>query len=284
MKKLPLIRLLRPVQWLKNLMLFFPPFLGGTIFQIDSRITIFIPFIAFCTVSSATYIVNDLSDLSSDREHPLKRNRPIASGDITVNSSRILAVALVMASFLLAAMLSLKFIILLFCYLLVSILYSLFLKNYPLIDIFCIASGFIFRLLAGGEAFQVNISEWLFLSVFLLAIFLSTGKRYGEKLSLGTGACLHRRVLAAYPDGFLNGVMFFSGSVVLVTYSMYVISKHSTLLLYSIPLCCFGLLRYILRVQSGESGDPTESLTKDIPILIVGLTWAAMIGWGIYGR
>lgn len=284
MKILSLIRLLRPVQWLKNLMLFFPPFLGGTLFQLDSAMTILSPLLAFCAVSSATYIMNDLSDLSSDREHPVKRKRPIASGDIDVNSARALAVALLITSFLMSAMLSWKFIILLYAYLLISILYSLLLKNYPLIDIFCIASGFIFRLLAGGEAFRVNISEWLFLSVFLLAIFLSSGKRYSEKLSLGTGAGRHRRALAAYPDGFLSGVMFMSGAVSLVTYSMYVISKHSTLLLYSIPLCCFGLLRYILRVETGKSGDPTESLTRDVPLLIVGISWAAMLGWGIYGR
>jgi len=283
MRNLSLIRLLRPIQWLKNLMLFFPPFLGGTIFQIQSFESILVPFASFCLASSATYIINDLSDLNADKEHPLKRFRPIASGDITVKGARLLAGVLIVTCLFFSATISQKFTVLIIAYLLVSVFYSLTLKNYPLIDLFCIASGFIFRLLAGGEAFRVNISEWLFLSVFLLAIFLSTGKRYSEKQSLGNGADRHRRALAAYPEGFLNGVMFMSGAVVLVTYTMYVISRHSTLLLYTVPLCCFGLLRYILRVQTGKSGDPTESLTRDIPLLIVGLSWVAMVGWGVYG-
>jgi 4-hydroxybenzoate polyprenyltransferase len=280
----PFFRIMRPVQWLKNLMLLFPPFLGGTLFQIESLLTIFLSVATFCVASSATYIINDINDLTADREHPHKRFRPLASGHISVTTAKLLACILVAISLLSSTAISNSFLMLVIFYFLVSVGYSLFLKNYPVVDLFCISSGFIFRLLAGGEAFRVTVSEWLFLSVFLLAIFLSTGKRLSEKLSLGSDACRHRRALAAYPEGFLNGVMFMTGAVVLVTYSMYVLSKHSTLLLYSIPLCCFGLFRYILRVQTGKSGDPTESLTKDIPLLIVGSTWALMMGWGIYGR
>ena len=88
----------------------------------------------------------------------------------------------------------------------------------------------------------------------------------------------------AYPDGFLDGLLFMTGSAVLVTYTMYVISRHSHLLLYSVPLCCFGLLRYILRVQSGKGGDPTESLTRDISLSIVGIIWIVIVGWGVYGK
>jgi hypothetical protein len=129
----------------------------------------------------------------------------------------------------------------------------------------------------------IVVSEWLFLSVFLLSIFLSTGKRLGEKQLLGTMACNHRKVLAGYPEGFLEGTMYMTGASVLVTYSMYVILRHSPLLLYSVPLCSFGLLRYILRVQSGKGGDPTEALTRDVPLLMVGFAWAVLVGWGIYG-
>jgi 4-hydroxybenzoate polyprenyltransferase len=284
MNILAFMRLLRPIQWLKNLMLLFPPFLGGTIFQLGSFSTILLPVVSFCIASSATYIINDLSDLSADLEHPRKRHRPLASGQISVACAKLLSVLLIATALFLSIRISQNFLVLIILYLLVSILYSLFLKNYPLIDLFCISSGFIFRLLAGGEAFRVNISEWLFLSVFLLAIFLSAGKRYGEKQALGKQAGIHRRALAAYPENFLNSVMFMIGAVVLVTYTMYVLSRHSTLLLYSVPLCCFGLLRYILRVHSGNSGDPTESLTRDLPLLLVGITWVVMVGWGIYGH
>jgi 4-hydroxybenzoate polyprenyltransferase len=197
--------------------------------------------------------------------------------------ARCLAGLLLVAAVLLAASISVKFLSILVIYLSISVLYTFLLKNYPLIDLFCISSGFILRLLAGGEAFGVAISEWLFLTVFLLALFLSTGKRYSEKKSLGDGAGLHRRALVSYPDGFLDGLLFMAGSTVLVTYTMYVISRHSTLLLYSVPLCFFGLLRYILRVLSGKGGDPTESLIRDLPLLLVGICWVVMVGWGIYG-
>jgi 4-hydroxybenzoate polyprenyltransferase len=151
------------------------------------------------------------------------------------------------------------------------------------VDIFCISAGFLLRLQAGGAAFNVVISEWLFLSVFLLSVFLSTGKRLAEKQRLGVAACHHRKALLAYPEGFLEGVLNMTGGAVLVTYTMYVISRHSALLVYTVPLCCFGLLRYILRVKTGKGGDPTESLTKDVPLLLVGMAWVVMVGWGIYG-
>jgi 4-hydroxybenzoate polyprenyltransferase len=168
-------------------------------------------------------------------------------------------------------------------YLTISLAYSFVLKNYPVIDLFCISSGFIIRLMAGGALFSVTVSEWLFLSVLLLSLFLSSGKRLGEKSMLGNSAGKHRKVLLAYPDGYLEGILLLTGSAVLVTYSMYVVNRHSLLLLATVPLCCFGLMRYIFRVKSGDGGDPTESLTKDIPLLLTGILWASMIGWGIYG-
>ncbi|KAB0664891.1 decaprenyl-phosphate phosphoribosyltransferase [Oryzomonas japonica] len=276
------LKLLRPTQWLKNLMIFFPPFLGGTFFLSVVRPTALVPFVSFCLASSATYILNDLLDMEHDRNHPEKRLRPLPSGRISPLSARVLALTLAVAAIALAWMVSLSFLSFLLLYGAVSSAYSIRLKEYALVDIFCISAGFLLRLEAGGAAFGVTISEWLFLSVFLLAVFLSTGKRLSEKNRLGVSAANHRKVLATYPEGFLDGTMFMTGGAVLVTYTLYVISRHSSLLLYTVPLCCFGLLRYILRVQSGKGGDPTESLLRDMPLFIVGLVWAVMVGWGIY--
>lgn len=284
MKILPYLKLLRPVQWLKNLMLLFPPFLGGILFQQLLFPAVIFPIMIFCIASSAVYIINDLVDCKADKQHPTKQFRPLPSGEVATVAALFIAGFFLLSASYLASVVSIKFLILLLSYQFVSVIYSLFLKNYPVVDIFCVASGFIFRLLAGGEAFQVIVSEWLFLTVFLLALFLSTGKRYSEKNTLGGSAGLHRKALAAYPDGFLDGLLFMTGSAVLVTYSMYVITRHSSLLLYTVPLCCFGLLRYILRIKSGKGGDPTESLTRDLPLFFVGITWAALVGWGIYGQ
>lgn len=283
MKITPFIRLVRPVQWLKNLMLLFPPFLGGVLFQQGMFSLAFIPFVSFCLASSASYILNDLADCNVDKEHPFKKNRPLPSGEVTVGHALTIAVFALAIALFSASLVSQKFLLLLLTYVAVSTLYSLYFKHYPLIDIFFIASGFILRLIAGGEAFGVLISEWLFLTVFLLALFLSTGKRYSEKKALGEHAGQHRKALSSYPPGFLDGLLFMTGSAVLVTYTIYVISRHSDLLLYSVPLCCFGLLRYIMRVQSGKGGDPTESLTRDLPLLLVGVAWIVLVGLGVYG-
>jgi 4-hydroxybenzoate polyprenyltransferase len=277
-----LLRLLRIHQWLKNLMLFFPPFLGGTFISDCLVPRALLPFMAFCTASSATYILNDLFDRENDRHHPDKCTRPIASGHVSAASALLIVAVLLICSVLIARNISCMFLLVLAVYFVVSLAYSVKLKEIVLVDIFCISAGFLLRLQGGGAAFNVPISEWLFLSVFLLSVFLSTGKRLAEKQRLGDVAHHHRKALAAYPKGFLDGTLYMTGGSVLVTYTMYVISRHSPLLLYSVPLCCFGLLRYILRVQSGKGGDPTESLTRDVPLLIVGVVWVVLVGWGIY--
>lgn len=241
------------------------------------------PFFSFCMVSSSAYIVNDILDRAHDLHHPEKRNRPLASGAVSVRAAWALSALCLLAGAASAILWSPPlFTVLLLAYLVVTVSYSLHLKKLALLDIFCISAGFLLRLEAGGVAFGIKISEWLFLTVFLLALFLSTGKRLSEKMSLGNMAANHRKALDAYPGGFLEGTMYMAGSAVLVTYSMYVISRNSFFLVYTVPLCSFGLLRYILRIKSGKGGDPTESLLKDIPLLLAGLLWTFMVGWGVY--
>lgn len=281
MKIAAYITLLRPTQWLKNLILFFPPFLGGTLLQPGLFAKSVTPLVSFCLASSASYVLNDLMDRHRDMQHPGKRHRPIASGAVSPGGACVLALVCLAVALLLASRISWLFLWILLAYLVISSCYSLKLKELPLLDLFCISSGFLLRLQAGGEAFQIQISEWLFLSVFLLALFLATGKRLGEKNSLGEKAGGHRKSLLSYPEGFLQGTMYMTGGAVLVTYTQYAIFRHA--LVYTVPLCCFGLLRFILRVQSGQGGDPTESLLKDLPLFVVGLLWAGMVGWGLYG-
>ena len=194
----------------------------------------------------------------------------------------ILAIFLFIAALLLGMRAPRGFLIFLLIYTAVTVLYSIKLKEYPIVDLSCISAGFLFRLQAGGVVFGVDISDWLFLSVFLLSLFLSTGKRLCEKMALGENAGGHRKSLILYPNSFLEGTLYLTGSAVLVTYSMYALQRPA--LLYTVPLCTFGLLRYMLRVMSGLGGDPTESLLKDMPLFLVGLIWSGMVGWSIYGR
>lgn len=277
----PWIKLLRPKQWLKNLMLLFPPFLGGQLVGASIWADSIAPLAVFCLASSATYVFNDLLDADRDAVHPKKRHRPLANGQLSRKSASFLMVGMVFLSGYGAVMISGRFLSLVLGYGVVTCLYSIKLKDVAVVDLFCIAAGFLFRLEAGGEAFNVAISDWLFLSVFLLSLFLSIGKRLGEKICLGESAGEHRESLVSYSDSYLQGAMFMTGAVVLVTYTMYVVSQHA--LIYTVPLCAFGLMRYVLRIESGKSGDPTESLLRDGPLFSVSFMWVVAVGWSVYG-
>ena len=274
------IAILRPAQWLKNLMLYFPPFLGGQFVQPGLFTLGVLPFCSFCLVSSAGYVFNDISDREQDISHPKKHRRPIPSGKVSIPAATMVAVLTLFAGISIGAVVSPHFVGFILIYLLISLLYSYKLKSFPVIDLFCVAAGFLIRLEAGGAVFTVTISPWLFLTVFLLAIVLSTGKRLGETISLGSHAGEHRKSLARYPAGFLDGTIYMTSGAVVVTYAMYALNKQR--LLYTIPLCLFGLLRYIFRIKAGDGGDPTESLLNDPVLFAVGLLWAVMVAWSIY--
>lgn len=280
MRVVSYLKLVRPVQWLKNLMLYFPPFLAGLIFQPGMAKKGILPFASFCLVSSSTYVLNDILDRENDSHHPLKMRRPIPSGAISLSVAYVTGACLLTAALFLAVQLSSAFLVMLLAYLAISVSYSLKLKELPILDLFCISAGFLLRLQAGGEAFGIIISQWLFLCVFLLSLFLSTGKRLCERNILGDSAGEHRKSLVSYPDGFLEGTLYLTGATVLVTYIMYSFTRYP--LVYTVPLCTFGLLRYIFRVKTGLGGDPTESLLRDLPLFVTGVLWAVLVGWSVY--
>lgn len=280
MRPISLIKVLRPHQWLKNLMIFFPPLLGGALLQPHMAERGVIPFVAFSLAASATYIFNDIRDLERDRQHPKKCRRPLAAGDVNKLQAVILIAMLLLGAIYLGRLVSLRFLSFVGVYLLSTGLYSWTLKDWPIVDVFCISLGFILRLYAGGEAFDVFISDWLFLTVFLLSLFLSLGKRYSEQANLGSVAGKHRRTLEVYPEGFLENAMHICGGAVIVTYSVYVVSKP--FMVYTVPLCVFGLLRYLFRVKAGQNGDPTHTLLRDMPLLLISVLWLIMVAWSIY--
>ena len=276
-----LLQLLRPKQWLKNLMLFFPPLFGGILFTPDVIHNLILPLLSFCLASSANYAINDVLDAEQDACHPVKKKRPIPSGAITPQTAVIIACSLFILAAVMGFFVSLPFLLALLAYLILSSAYSFKLKDIPVVDIFCVSAGFLLRLHAGGLAYGVHISDWLFLTVFLLALFLSLGKRIAEKQLLGEDCACHRPVLEAYPLEFLHGTMYMTGATVLVTYAMYVVAHPG--LLYTIPLCCFGLLRFMYRVIKDSDGDPTDALLRDKVLLVVGLLWLMMISYTLYG-
>ncbi len=277
------LRLLRPKQWIKNLLLLFPPFFAGRLFDSGVADKIVPALAAFCCAASCGYIINDIKDINTDRNHDTKKEREIASGRIGFAGALLLAVVLYLAAMIIGLSIHGEFrrfqwfIVL---YLFNSLIYTLFLKNFVIVDILLIAFGFLIRVLAGGEAFRIPVTNWLFLTVFSVSLMLAAGKRLGELICLGDNAQKHRKSLSQYSHTFLEGIIWFSASSALVMYALYTV-EHRNGLFYTVPLAAFGLLRYIYTVKEGR-GDPTEALLMDKQTMGVGILWIAMIGIIIY--
>lgn len=274
--------LLRPKQWIKNLLVLFPPFFSGTLFVPGLTFNALTVLLLFSLAASSSYIINDIKDIDVDKRHKIKKLRPIASGSISVATSSLIALFLLGFSLAGSFFVSSFLWIYLLAYLLISFSYTLFFKDIAIADIFFISAGFVVRVLAGGEAFNVTISDWLFLTVFLVSLLLASGKRLGEFIQMGGRAADHRRSLAAYSQSFIEGSLWFSASAALVTYSLYTIEQKNGLF-YTVPLVAFGLLRYIYLVRNGN-GDPTDVLLSDRQIMAVGLIWVLFISVVVYGR
>jgi decaprenyl-phosphate phosphoribosyltransferase len=270
------IKLLRVHHWLKNLFLFSAPFFGGVIFE-ESLITKALPaFLAFSLGASSVYIFNDIMDRERDRLHPLKKDRPIASGIVALKTALLLLMILLSLSIYLSLLTGKGFLLYLLLYIFLQILYSLKLKSLVIIDIFAISAGFVIRVLAGGVAFHVEVSPWLFATIFMISLVLASGKRLSEFKQLSTNASLHRESLGSYSDSFLREIFLISSGTALVTYALYTV-EQSPDLMYTIPLVTFGLFRYLLLAEKGL-GDATEALTKDLPLSLTVILWLLLVG------
>jgi len=279
------IKLLRPHQWIKNLLLLFPPFFGGKITDSAVLSQILPALIAFSCASSCGYIINDIRDQNADRNHSTKQNRMIASARISIPGAILVAAILYLISLLLSFSVQgeyRRFHWFVTLYLLNSLVYTFFFKNIVILDVLLISFGFLLRVLAGGEAFSIKVTNWLFLTVFSVSLLLATGKRLGEFIFLGDKAHKHRRIFRSYSQSFLEGLLWFSASSAIVMYALYTLEHHN-LLFYTVPFATFGLLRYIFIVKEGK-GDPTDALMRDRQILGVGITWLILIGLIIYSH
>ncbi len=274
------LSLFRPHHWLKNLLLLFPPFFAAKLLNPQVTAVIIPSIVSFSFAASCGYILNDIWDRKYDSLHVSKKYRPIASGGISIVTASVIATVLYLAAMIIAGSVSTRFQGFVIIYLFLSCSYTMYFKNLVIADIFFIALGFLVRVLAGGQAFNVHVSNWLFLTVFMVALFLATGKRLGELISLKEDAQKHRKSLNSYSPTFLEGILWFCASSAMVTYALYTIENKGEMF-YTVPLAAFGLIRYIYVVKTGE-GDPTEALLSDKPLFVTGLIWMAMIGVIIY--
>jgi 4-hydroxybenzoate polyprenyltransferase len=235
-------------------------------------------FAVFCVASSSIYLFNDLADLEKDREHPTKRNRPLASGIVSPTQAIALGIVLILVGVGAGFALGTTFGALTVLYIILMLLYSARLKHVVLIDVFVLAAGFVIRAVAGAVVVGVPISPWLYVVTVLASLFLGLGKRRSELVLLTEGARHHRRILDEYSLPLLDQLIVIVTSATVMAYSLYTFSAenlpsdHSMML--TIPFVLYGLFRYLwLMYQRGGGGSPEEALLRDRPILVSSILW-----------
>ncbi len=284
-----LVTLTRPRQWLKNGLVAAAAIFGGKVLDAAVLGRVGLGFAAFCALSGAVYAWNDLHDRADDRFHPLKRNRPLASGLVPSAWAWGLSLALVMVGLgvLARADSTLVTPALGTAYLLLNVFYTVWAKNQVILDVLTVAGGFLLRVMAGGSLAGVLLSPWLLACTLLLALTLSLGKRRGELMSLEENAPNHRPVMARYTDRFLDQTLAVVGSVTITCYILYTVLSESGqrnpyLALSSIPVV-YGVLRYFYIVYRHQGGESPESLlVNDRPLLAGAAVWLAMVGMSLY--
>jgi 4-hydroxybenzoate polyprenyltransferase len=280
-----LLKTLRIRQWTKNGFVLLALIFDKQLTNPEAFLRTMAGFFAFCLLSSTVYILNDVVDVEADRNHPKKRNRPIASGKLPIQIALAAAAGLLVITLTTAYLLSLGFFLICLTYFLINLAYSKWLKHIPLVDVLIIAFGFLLRV-AGGVSIIVvqRFSPWLYVVTFLLSLYLGFGKRRAEIVTLATDANSHRRVLDGYTLPLLDQLITIVSSTTIIAYSLYTFSTPNNLpenhsMMLTIPFVVYAIFRYLYLIQvRQEGGAPEELLLTDRPLqAAVGLCGLAVI-------
>jgi 4-hydroxybenzoate polyprenyltransferase len=276
----PLIRALRPVQWPKNLLVYAALLFSINVFDLERFGRATAAFVIFCAASSAVYLVNDLRDREQDAHHPLKRLRPIASGQLAPSTAMLTAALLAIGAVIGAWLVDPELALVVVSYLALMVAYSLGLKQIVLLDVIMISIGFVLRAAAGAVAIDVPISPWLYICSMLLALLLGFGKRRHELLMLRDSAGQHRANLNVYSVPLLDQIIAVTSSSAVVAYSVYTFTSptlpenHSMML--TIPIVLYAIFRYLFLIYKEHlGGSPELLLLRDRPTQLSILLWAA---------
>ncbi len=275
-----IIKLARPTQWLKNGVLLAALIFAGEITNRSKDITALFALIIFCLLSSAVYVFNDYIDRDKDRQHPIKKNRPIASGKISPDTALTIMIILLIAGLSLAWQVNIYFFYLSVIFVIFNSLYSIWLKNIVILDVMSVAVSFVLRAYAGAIAIDVPASKWLLINTLLLSLFLSFGKRRHEILLLEHEAGFHRKILEKYSPYLLDQMIGVVTASVVVMYMLYSFSTEVSTrlgtenLFITIPFVVYGIFRYLYLIhKEDKGGSPTNILITDMPILITVILW-----------
>jgi 4-hydroxybenzoate polyprenyltransferase len=266
---------LRPRQWAKNALLFAGILFAAKLGEGAKWIEAFAIFVAYCAASSAAYVVNDLRDVQNDREHPVKRDRPIARGELPANRALVLAGVLAVLGAAIAAVLGVASLLFLLGFVALQLAYSLGLKRIVIVDVAVIAALFVIRAAAGAAAVHVPISVWLLVCTALLAFFLGLAKRRGELVLVGAEETPGRPVLERYSLRLVDRLLAVTVAATIAAYTVYTVTAHTAWMALTVPFVVFGLARYLLLVHRHELGEEPENvLLSDLPVLVCIALWA----------
>jgi 4-hydroxybenzoate polyprenyltransferase len=279
----PLLISMRPKQWIKNVLIFTALVFDEKLLDVQAFLVTLAGFILFCMITSSVYLLNDITDIQADRQHPKKKNRPIASGALRVSTARWAVLILLLISLPAAYLLSPGFCLILLLYLVLNLSYSRWLKHVVIIDVFVLASFYVIRVVAGLTLIEVTrFSPWLYVVTTLLALYIGLGKRRAELTLLSEGAQSHRRVLDGYSLPLLDQYITIVSATTVVAYSLYTFSapnlpdNHAMML--TIPFAIYGILRYLYLVQTNQGGGaPEEELLTDQPLQIAIILWGLVV-------
>jgi decaprenyl-phosphate phosphoribosyltransferase len=287
MKMPALLRAARPKQWVKNVLVFAAPGAAGVLDNGDYLWRAVVMFVAFCMVSSGTYYWNDLLDVHHDRNHPVKRHRPIASGALNLGVARVAGTLLLGGGIALAFVPSRKAGVAAAVYVVITVSYSAVLKHIAVVDLVAVASGFIVRAVGGAVAVGVPLSTWFLLTTSFASLFIVTGKRYAELRELGD-ATIVRATLEEYSLGFLRIVLSVSCGAALVSYCLWAFDTKeiagTTWPFYELSIVpmATAMLRYTLILEQGHGAAPEEIFAVDRTLQVLGVIWALVFGMGVY--
>lgn len=298
----PFIRVARPLHWIKNLALFAALIFTGNLYNHLLFTKVVLAIVAFCLATSATYIFNDVWDTKRDRLHPHKKFRPIASGELSIGVALGEALILSAASIFLAAKLNPLFLTVVIAYLVLQALYSIVLKNLAIIDILIIATGFILRVYAGAAIINAHLSVWFLLCVISVALFLASGKRRAELGVISGSPGETRQSLSKYSKGLLDSYVTMFGNAAWLSWALFTffespqatipvwlflaqISRTITinkLLMITIPVAIFGIMRYESLIFENKTESPEKLLLTDIPLIASVALWTGLVIWILY--
>jgi 4-hydroxybenzoate polyprenyltransferase len=286
---LALLVSLRPRQWVKNLFVFAGVIFSHRLFTPDSG-RAFGAFVVFCALSGVVYLINDVADRERDRAHPKKRQRPLASGALTVRAAIVAAIVLALASLAASVTLGPAFFATALAYLALLGFYSTRLKHVVIVDVLAVSAGFVLRAVAGAVAIAVEISGWLLICTFLIALFLALGKRRHEYLTLDAQAARHRPILAEYSAGLLDQMIAVVTASTVTAYALYTMSPETVakfgtrLLPLTLPFVLYGIFRYLYLLYRRQlGGNPSELFLNDRALLLNACLWVAAVMAIIYG-